>query len=201
MRLYATPGTASLAPQIILREAGLTFETIRLGAKEKVLADGRPFTSVSPKGYVPALELDDGTILTEGPAILLYLADLRPQLGLAPACGTMARYRTIEWLSFIASELHKSFTPLFVRGTSEEWRSAAQASIERRLTWIEGELTDRQWLGEQFGVADAYLFTVLNWTQFTAIAINRWPSLEAYLARAAVRPAVKSALLADGMIK
>lgn len=201
MRLYATPGTASLAPQIILREAGLTFETIRLGAKEKVLADGRPFTSVSPKGYVPALELDEGTILTEGPAILLYLADLKPELGLAPAYGTMARYRTIEWLSFTASELHKSYTPLFVRGTSEEWRLAAQASIERRLDWIAGELTGRLWLGEHFGVADAYLFTVLNWTHFTAIAIDRWPSLKAYLARVASRPAVNAALLADGMIK
>ncbi len=201
MRLYATPGTASLAPQIILREAGLTYETVRLGVKEKTLPDGRPFTSLSPKGYVPALELDDGTILTEGPAILLYLADLRPDLGLVPEQGTLPRYRTIEWLSFTASELHKSYTPLFLRSVSDEWKAAAQASIERRLAWIDGELAGREWLGDRFGVADAYLFTVLNWTQFTAITIDRWPSLKAYLSRVAARPAVNAALLADGMIK
>lgn len=201
MRLYATPGTASLAPQIILREAGLAHETVRLGVKDKKLSDGRPFTSLSPKGYVPALELDDGSILTEGPAILLYIADLRPELGLAQGEGPMARYRIIEWLSFIASELHKSYTPLFVRGVPEDWKAAAQASIERRLAWIAGELAAREWLVERFGVADAYLFTVLNWTQFTAIVIDQWPSLEAYLKRVAARPAVHAALLADGMIK
>lgn len=201
MRLYATPGTASLAPQIILREAGLTCETVRLGVKEKRLPDGRPFASLSPKGYVPSLELDDGSILTEGPAILLYLADLRPNLELAPPQGTMERYRTIEWLSFTASELHKSFTPLFVRGVSDDWKAAAQASIERRLDWIGAELADREWLCERFGVADAYLFTVLNWTQFTAIKIDRWPSIATYLERVAARPAVHAALVADGMIK
>lgn len=201
MRLYATPGTASLAPQIILREASLAYETVKLGVKEKTLPDGRPFTSLSPKGYVPAFELDDGSVLTEGPAILLYIADLRPELGLAPPHGTMARYRTIEWLSFTASELHKSFTPLFVRGTPEEWRAAAQAAIERRLAWIATELAGREWLNERFGVADAYLFTVLNWTQFTTIAIDRWPSLKDYLIRVAARPAVHAALLADGLIK
>lgn len=201
MRLYATPGTASLAPQIVLREAGLTFETVRLGVKEKRLPDGRPFASLSPKGYVPTLELDDGSILTEGPAILLYIADLRPALELAPPNGTMERYRTIEWLSFTASELHKSYTPLFVRGVSDDWKAASQASIERRLDWIATELADRKWLGRRFGVADAYLFTVLNWTQFTAIPINRWPSLAAYIARIADRPAVHAALVADGMIR
>lgn len=201
MRLYATPGTASLAPQIILREAGLTYETVRLGVREKTLPDGRPFTSISPKGYVPALELDDGSILTEGPAVLLYLADLKPQLELAPPHGTMERYRAIEWLSFTASELHKSYTPLFLRGVSDGWKAAAQTSIERRLAWIAAELTDREWLCERFGVADAYLFTVLNWTQFTAIPIDGWPSLVTYLARVAARPAVHAALVADGMIK
>lgn len=201
MKLYATPGTASLASHIILREAALPFETVRLGVKTKALPDGRPFASICPKGYVPALELDDGSILTESPAILLYLADLRPELGLAPVHGTMARYRTIEWLSFTASELHKSYTPLFVRGPSDDWKAAAQASIERRLAWIDMELTDREYLGEHFGVADAYLFTVLNWTQFTLIPIDRWPSLEAYLQRVAARPAVRAALRADGLIQ
>lgn len=201
MKLYATPGTASLAPQILMREADLPFETVRLGVKSKVLPDGRPFTCISPKGYVPALELDDGTLLTEGPAILLYLADLRPGLGLIPAHGSPARYRAIEWLSFTASELHKSYTPLFLRRVSDDWKATAQASIERRLGWIAGELTDREWLGERFGAADAYLFTVLNWTQFTTIPIGRWPVIEEYLARVAARPAVHASLLADGMIK
>jgi oligopeptidase B len=198
MKLYYSPGACSLASHIALRELGLPFEAIAVDLRKKTTQSGADFNAVNPKGYVPVLELDSGAILTEGTAILQYLADQRPAAGLAPANGTLERYRLQEWLGFINSEIHKSFGPLFDPTAPDAVKDAARQRIARRLGYTEQALAGRDYLlGAQFSVADAYLYTVLNWTGFAAIDLGQWPGLKAYHARVAARPAVQAAQAAE----
>lgn len=198
MKLYYSPGACSFSPHIVLREAGLDFELVRVNLAKQTLPDGSDFKAINPKGYVPVIELDDGSRLTEGPAIVQYLADRKPETGLAPKAGTMERYRLQEWLGFINSELHKGFGPLFKPTTPEDTKAAARATLVARLDFVAGHLAHNDYLmGRQFTVADAYLFTVLNWGQWTGINLATWPSLAAFFARVGARPAVQAALAAE----
>jgi len=198
MKLYYAPGACSLASHIVLRELGLPFEAVAVDLRRKTTAGGADFNLINPKGYVPALELDSGALLTENVAILQYLADQRPAAGLATANGTLERYRLQEWLSFINSEIHKAFGPLFDPATPDPARDAARQRIARRLAYTEQALAGRDFLlGAQFTVADAYLYTVLNWTGFSGIDLGQWPGLKAYHARIAARAAVQAAHAAE----
>lgn len=203
MKLYYSPGTCSLSPHIVLREAELTFSLERVDLKTHLTERGTALGAITSKDYVPVLELEDGSRLTEGPAIVQYLADLRPAAQLIPAPGTFERYRVQEWLNYITSELHKSFYPLFHSELPlEDWRTAARTKLARALDGLSNELQDRPFLcGERFTVADAYLFTVLNWTYLVKIELARWPVLENYVQRIVIRPKVQEALLAEGLIK
>ena len=202
MKLYYSPGACSLSPHIALREAGLTFTLEKVDLKTKKLAGGGDYLAVNAKGYVPALQLDDGSILTEGPAIVQYIADQKPQSALAPAAGTVERYRLAEWLNFITSEIHKSYSPLFNPDAAPAWKEAARANIAKRLDVIERHLDGRTYLlGERFTVADGYLFTVLNWSGWTKFDLSKWPRVQAYLARVAERPKVREALAAEGLLQ
>lgn len=201
MKLYYSPGACSLSPHIVLCELGLPHQTERVNLKTQQLADGSPFGDVNPKGYVPALVLDDGTLLTEGPAIVKYLADQKPEAGLLPPAGSLARTRVQEWLNFIGTELHKNFTPLFKPYASDDWKKIALENIEKRFAYVESVLAKQDYLGgANFCVADAYLFTVLNWTQFVKLDLGRWPTLAAYHQRIAQRPAVQQALRDEGLL-
>lgn len=199
MKLYFSPAACSNSPHIALREAGIDFELVKVNLKTHTLAaDGSDYTKINPKGYVPALHLDDGTLLTEGPAIVQYIADLKPESGLAPKAGTLARYQLQEWLGFINSELHKGFSPLFNPNNSEEVKAAARETLSRRLTYVAAHLDKNDYLmGQQFTVADGYLYTVLNWGQWTGIDIKQWPSLAAFFERVGARPAVRAAQAAE----
>ena len=199
MKLYISPSSCSLSPHIALREAGLDFELIRVDLKTHTLvSDGSDFTLINPKGYVPVLELDDGSRLTEGTAIVQYIADLNPAAGLAPQAGTLELYRLQEWLGFINSEIHKGFGPLFKPNTPEAYKTIARQNLTQRLAYVAEQLAARDYLmGAQFTVADAYLFTVLNWGQWTGVDIAQWPALAAFQARVAGRSAVREALAAE----
>jgi len=202
MKLYYATGTCSLSPDIVLREAGLDAQLVKVDTKTHKLADGSDYYAINGKGYVPTLELDDGQRLTEGPAIVQYLADRNPASKLTPAAGTMERYRLIEWLNFITSELHKQFSPLFAATTPVEYKSAVKERIGKRFDWISEQLKGRDYLmGKQFTVADAYLFTILNWTKSTGIELVKWPVLAAYHARICARPKVQEAMIAEGLVK
>ena len=202
MKLYYTPGACSLSPHIVVSEAGLPVELEQVNLAEHKTATGQDYMAVNPKGYVPALRLDDGSILTEGPAIVQYLADQKPASGLAPAAGTMDRYRLQEWLTFIGTELHKSFSPLFNKASSDDVKNTAKASINKRLAWLNDQLAGRQYLmGGKFTVADAYAFTIVNWTNFVGIDLKDYPNLGAYMARVGGRPKVHEALKAEGLAK
>jgi len=202
MKLYYSPGACSLSPHIVLHEAGLAYEPVLASTKTHQLADGTDFYSINPLGYVPVLELDDGTRLREGPAIVQYLADQAPQKNLAPAHGTLPRYRLQEWLNFIATEVHKGFGPLFAPNTPEDYKPILKERVLARLTWIDGELAGKPFLmGEQFSVADAYLFTVSNWAQYVGLDISQLKDLAAYRERIASRPAVQAAMKAEGLLK
>lgn len=202
MKLYYSPGACSLSPHIVLRETGLPFELERVDLKTKKMHGGGDYLEVNPKGYVPALRLDDGGVLTEGPAIVQYLADRVPDRELAPPAGTMDRYRVMEWLNFITSELHKSFGALFNPQAPEEWKAAVRGLLHRRLDYVALQLQGRAYLmGEAFTVPDAYLFTVLNWGQWTGIDIGEWKVLADYHARIAARPAVRAAMAAEHLLK
>lgn len=202
MKLYYSPAACSLSPHIVLREAGLPVELVKVSTKTHQLADGGDFYAINSKGYVPVLEWDDGERLTEGPAIVQWIADQAPDKGLAPPAGTRERARLQEWLNFITSEVHKGFTPLFMPTASDEMKAAAKAAVERRLAWVEEQLEGRDYLlGKDFSVADAYLFTVASWGQYVGIDVKQWPRLAAYLQRVAARPAVQAALQAEGLLK
>ena len=202
MKLYYKAGACSLSPHIVLREAGLDFELERVDLASKKTGSGGDYFGVNPKGYVPALALDDGQLLTEGPAIVQYLADLVPEKRLAPPPGTMERVRLQEWLNFIATELHKGFSPLYNPRAPEEWKGVARELLAKRIALVAERLAGRDYLmGDAFTVADAYLFTVLNWAAFAKVDLSPWPVLGAYQARVAARPAVRAALLAEGLIK
>lgn len=202
MKLYFSPGACSLSPHIALREAGLPFELEQVNLRTKQTKDGSDYRAINPKGQVPVLKLDDGQLLTEGPAIVQFIADQKPQSKLAPANGTIERYRLQEWLNHITSELHKSFTPLFNSKTVPETKAAFIEAIGGRFDLISKHLENRQYLmGDTFTVADGYLFTILNWTGHVGIDLAKWPVLKAYQARVAARPAVHAALVAEGLVK
>jgi glutathione S-transferase len=202
MKLYFSPGACSLSPHIILREAGLKFDTEKVSLSDKKTEKGADYTTVNAKGYVPALQLDSGEVLTEGPAIVQYLADQVPEKKLVPAAGSMERYRAVEWLSFISTELHKSFGPLFKPNVPEETKQAARDLLAKRLGFVAAKLEGSDYLmGNQFTVADAYLFTVLNWAGHVKLDLSPWPVLKAYHQRVAARPAVHAAMVAEGLIK
>lgn len=197
MKLYYAPNACSLAPHILLEELGLPFELERVDLGSHQTELGRDFRLVNPNGYVPALELDSGTILTEGPAIVQYLADRVPERGFAPRWGTLDRYELQSWLNFISSELHKSFGAL-MRPLPDEQRAAQKATITRRLDWVEAELERRPWLvGSAYGAADIYLFVVTGWADGLGIDTHRWPHLTEWRRRIAERPAVKAAIAAE----
>lgn len=195
MKLYYAPDTCSLSPHIVLREQGIEFELVKVDNRRKLTADGRDFLTINPKGYVAALELDDGKILTEGPAILQYLADLRPECGLAPRADSWERVRLQEWLNFITSEIHAGLAPLFNNMLPEEAKSIFREKLFRRFSFLQETLSTNAYLmGASFSVADAYLFTVLGWCKFFAIELNNWPALLAYWEKISARPAVRAAL-------
>jgi len=202
MKLYISPGACSLSPHIVAREAGIPIDLVRTDLKAKTTEKGSNFLEINAKGYVPTLELDDGQRLTEGPAIVQYLADLRPQSGLAPPAGSMDRYRLQEWLNFISTELHKGFSPLFNAAMPEEAKKIARDRLFQRLSWLDKQLEGKDYLmGSSFTAADAYAFTVLNWTRPQKIDLSAWPNLKAYVDRVAKRPAVQAALKAEGLVK
>ena len=195
MKLYFSPGACSLSPHIVLHEAGIAHEAVPAPTKTHKLPDGTDYYGVNPLGYVPLLELDDGTRLREAAVIVQYIADLAPTKNLIPASGTMARYRVLEWLNFIATELHKGFGPLFNPSTPEDFKASSKLKLKSRLTWVDSQLEGRDFLtGEHFGVADAYLFVMLGWAQRMEIDIAGLPRLQAFQSRVAGRPAVKAAL-------
>lgn len=198
MKLYFSPGVCSLSPHIVSKELGFNVELERVDLSTKKTQSNIDFNTINPKGYVPVLELDDGQRLTEGPAIVQYLADQRPEAGLLPRPGTFERYRVQEWLNFISTELHKGFSPLFNPKTPDAYKAIATERLTARLAHVAQELGEKPYLfGEQFTVADAYLFTVLTWTSYVKIDLGAWPVLAAYQARVAARPAVQAALGAE----
>lgn len=202
MKLFYSPGACSLSPHIALREAGLDFELVQASTKTKKLADGSDYLAINPKGQVPALLLDNGQLLTEGPVIVQYIADQAPQANLLPAFGTLERYRVLEWLNYITTELHKSFGPLFNPAFPEDGKTFNKAALLTRLAWVDGQLAGKSYLtGEQFSVADGYLFVVTNWTKFVGMDISGLANLGAFMGRVASRPAVLAALQAEGLVK
>ncbi|WP_382163594.1 glutathione transferase GstA [Hydrogenophaga sp. ANAO-22] len=201
MKLYYSPGACSLSPHIALHEAGLAFEAIPAPTKTHQLPDGTDYYTINPLGYVPLLELAGGERLREGPAIVQYIADQVPQKNLAPANGTLARYQMQSWLNFIGTEVHKGFSPLFNPATPDEVKTATKARLAQRLKWVDGELAGKQYLmGNDFSVADGYLFTVTNWAPRVGVDITDLANLNAYRARIAARPAVQAAMKAEGLI-
>ena len=200
MKLYYSPGACSLSPHIALREAGLPVELHKVDLRARKLADGSDFTRINPKGYVPALGLDSGDVLTEGPAIVQYVADLRPEAGLAPPAGTFARYRLQEALNYISTELHKGFSPLFRANCPEEWKAVVRENLHKNFALVDATLARHPYFtGETFTVADGYLFTVLGWTRYVKMDLSAYPNIGAFLARVAERPAVDAALVAEGL--
>lgn len=202
MKLYFAPGACSLSPHIALREAGISPELVRVDLKTKKTEAGDDYWPINPNGYVPALVLDDGSVLTEGPAIVQYIADLVPERRLAPANGTLERYRLQSVLNFISAELHKTLGVFFNPAATDDWKQAAQALLGRRLKYVnDGLLAKGPYaMGEQFTVADCYLFTVLNWTKPLKVDVSPWPRLGEYLGRIVSRPAVQEALRAENLM-
>jgi glutathione S-transferase len=202
MKLYFSPGACSLSPHIVLRETGSKFELEQVNLQNKTLKSGGNFLEVNPKGQVPVLLLDDGDKLTEGPAIVQYIADQKPETGLAPKPGTKQRYHVQEWLNFVTSELHKSFTPLFRPNTPEDYVKIVKENLAARFSYLDKHLADRQYLmGETFTIPDAYCFVVTGWSKYKDIDLGRWPNLNAYIGRIAARPKVQEAMKAEGLIK
>ncbi|MEB2311435.1 MAG: glutathione transferase GstA [Sorangiineae bacterium] len=200
MKLYYSPGACSLSPHIVLEEAGLPYEAIQASLKTKTLADGSDYRAVNPLGYVPTLELADGTRLREGPAIVQYLADQAPAKKLAPENGTIARYQLQGWLNFTATEIHRNFSPLFNPAVPDDIKQASKQRILGRLEWVDGELAGKQFLlGEDFTVADAYLFVVTGWSKPMQLDLSKLTNLVAWRERVAARPAVQAAMKAEGL--
>jgi glutathione S-transferase len=199
MKLYMHPAACSLSPHIVCRELGIPVELVPVERGTHLLPDGSDFGAVNGNGYVPILELDDGTRLMEGPAIVQYLADLHPSSRLAPQAGTLERVRLQSWLNFITSELHKPMAMHFNPSLASA-RDGLRAIVEKRLGWLATKLTGPFLLGEHFSVADAYLFVVLNWSQFQKLDLGRWPALTAFMQRVASRPGVQAALQAEGLV-
>jgi glutathione S-transferase len=202
MKLYYTPGACSLAPHIALREAGYQFDLEQVDLAAKKTKSGADYTKVNAKGYVPALQLDNGEVLTEAPVILQYIADQKPESGLVPKAGSMERYRTQEWLNFVTSELHKGFGILFNPALPENARPAVIDKLGSRLDFLAKQLDGKPYLtGDRFAAPDAYAFTVLSWAPYLKVSLDKWPTLKAYVERVAGRPQVQAALKAEGLAK
>jgi glutathione S-transferase len=204
MKLYYAPGACSLSPHIVAAEAGIALHLVRvnLGRTPHTTASGADFSSVNPNGYVPVLELDDGQWLSEGPAIVQYLADLKPERGLAPAAGTLARARLQSWLNFVGTELHKMYSPwLFHAEYGEQAQAVARGKLAERLAFVDRHLADNgpYLMGESFTVADAYLFTVVSWSKLVNVDLSDFPAVRAHLERVGARPAVRQAMQAEGL--
>ena len=201
MQLYFSPGACSLASHITAREAGLPIELKRADTKTKKLEDGSDYFAINSKGAVPALKLDSGEVLTEGVAIMQYLADQKPESNLAPKNGTLERYRVQEWLNYVTSEVHKGFSPLWA-SNDQAVKDYALTNLKKRFDWLEKQLAGKKYLtGDTFTVADAYLFTVVNWATPLGIDLAPWPTLKEFQARVAARPKVQEAMIAEGLIK
>ncbi len=202
MKLYYSPGACSLSVHITLHEAGMTFTPIKAPTKTHKLDDGTDYYSINPLGYVPLLELDDGTRLTEAPALLQYIADQVPDLQLAPANATVARARMNGWLAFISSELHKGFAPLFNPATPADYKPMVTEKLLSRLKWVDQHLAGWQYLmGDAFSVADVYLFNVTNWAPLVKVDISNFANIATFRAHMAQRPAVLAAMRAEGLVK
>jgi glutathione S-transferase len=202
MKLFYAAGACSLSPNIVAHEAGIEVRLQKVDTKTKTVTAEGDYLAINPKGYVPALELDDGEILTEGPTIVQYLADLKPESGLAPPAGTIARYRLQEMLGYINSEIHKTYSPLFKPDTPPETRAERQEYLLKRYALIDKQLQGRQYLfGDKFTVADAYLFTVTNWARAVKVDLSKFAHLHAFQERVLARPAVRAAMQAEGLIK
>jgi glutathione S-transferase len=202
MKLYYARGACSLSPHIVLLEAGLPYSLERVDLKTKKTDKGTDYLTINSKGAVPSMQLDDGRVLTEGPAIVQYLADQKPDSGLAPRAGSFERYQLMEILNYITSEVHKGFSPLFNPEASAEWKTAAKNALGKRFDWLSGSLGNKTYLmGNTFTVADAYLFTVLNWTGHVGIDLDQWPVLAAYRSRIAQRPKVQQAIKEEHLLK
>jgi glutathione S-transferase len=200
LKLYYSPGTCALSPHIVLHESGLAFTPVLASTKTHKLADGTDYYTINPKGYVPLLELDDGQRLAEGPAIVQYIADKAPAKKLAPPAGTLERYRLMEWLTFIGTELHMKYSPLFNPAMPEEAKAIFRAKILDRQKWVDSQLEGRSYLmGDSFSVADAYLFTVTRWSAFVGVDITGLKNVSAFLERMRARPAVQAAMATEGL--
>jgi glutathione S-transferase len=202
MQLYYSSGACSLSPHIVLLEAGLPFTLEKVDLKTKKTAAGIDFLTINSKGSVPALQLDDGRVLTEGPAVVQYLADQKPESGLAPRAGTFERYQLMEMLNFISSELHKGYGALFNPKISADWKASTLQNLDKKFAWLSGYLGNKTYLmGNTFTVADTYLFTVLRWSGNVGVDLAPWPPLTAYQSRVAQRPKVEQALRDEGLLK
>jgi glutathione S-transferase len=202
MKLYYSRGACSLAVHIALYEAGLTFEAEKVDSKTKLLESGGDFRAINANGYVPVLVLDNGEQMTEAGVLLQYIADQKPGSHLAPPAGTLPRYRLMEWLTFISSEIHKGFSPLFKPDTPESYKDIVRQRLAPRLAYVEGKLAGRQYLmGDQFTVADAYLFVVVNWSRGVNVDLSAYHNLQQFQERVAQRPATQAAMRAEGLVK
>lgn len=202
MKLYYSPGACSLSPHIVLNEAGFNYEVERVDLASKKTEKGADFFAINPKGYVPVLALDDGQIITEGPAIVQYLGDQKPASGIVPKAGTMERVREQEWLNFVTSELHKSYSPLFRPTTPDEYKKLAREYLAKRLAILDKHLAGKQYiLGDKFSAVDAYAFTVLRWSQYTNVDLSPFPNIKAFMERVAARPKVQETLKQEGLLK
>lgn len=200
MKLFYKPGACSLASHITLRESGMDFSLVGVDLAKKQLENGEDYWQVNPKGQVPALLLDDNTLLTEGVAIMQYISDTKSDRQLLAPAGSIARYKTLEWLNFIATELHKGFTPLFRPDTPEDFKPTVRALLEKKFSYVNDALRDGEWIsGPRFTIADAYLFTVLRWAHAVKLDLSGYKNIEAYMARVAARPAVTAAMAAEGI--
>ena len=200
MKLFYKPGACSLASHISLRESGLDFTLVGVDLQKKVTETGENFLQTNPKGQVPTLQLDDNTVLTEGVAIMQYIADSVADRQLLAPVSSISRYKTLEWLNFIATELHKGFTPLFRPDTPEDYKPTARALLDKKMAFIDSELADCEWIsGSRFTIADAYLFTVLRWAFAVKLEMSGYKNIAAYMARVAARPAVAAAMAAEGL--
>ena len=197
MKLYFSPGACSLSPHIVLNELGVPFQSEAVDLKEKKTRSGADFRQINPKGQVPALQMDDGKVLTEGAAIVQYLADRKPETKLAPPAGSVERYRLQEWLNYIAAEIHKGIGPMFNPRATEEWKSVVRENLSPRFDFLSGALKGKDYLMGSFSVADAYLYTILSWTDYAKIDLAKWPVLKSYFDRIGARPAVRAALAAE----
>ncbi len=197
MKLYYSPGACSLSPHIVLNEAGLAFDAESVDLASKKTKSGADYKAINPKGAVPALQLDNGQVLTEVSAIVQYIADQRPATKLAPAAGTLERYRLQEWLNYIASEIHKGISPMFNPKVTDEWKQIIKDNLGPKFDYLSKQLQAKDYLMGAFSAADAYLFTILGWTKHVNIDLAKWPVLAKYMERVGARPAVKATLEAE----